>query len=87
MKKRFYYVLKRVFNPTAIKVIILIIPIILVIIYKKSTGTLDFESLIDIKTFVAIVLAFICQCISLAIVNVAESHFEDEIKLTADIIP
>lgn len=60
------------------------VPVIFVIIYKKSTNTLSFDNLFDIKTFVAIIIAFICQSISIAVVNIIERHFEDEIKLTTD---
>ena len=84
MKNKIYYILKKVFNPTFIKVILLAVPVIFVIIYKKSTNTLSFDNLFDIKTFVAIIIAFICQSISIAVVNIIERHFEDEIKLTTD---
>ena len=84
MKEKIYFILKKIFNPTFIKVLILAVPVILVIIYKKSTNTLTFESLFDIKTFVAIIIAFICQSISIAIVNIIERHFEDANKLTTN---
>lgn len=84
MKEKIYFILKKIFNPTFIKVLILAIPVILVIVYKHSTNTLNFENLFDIKTFVAIILAFICQSISIAIVNIIEGHFEDALKLTTD---
>ena len=84
MKEKIYFILKKIFNPTFIKVLILAVPVILVIVYKQSTDTLTFESLFDIKTFVAIIIAFICQSISIAIVNIIEKHFEDANKLTTD---
>lgn len=84
MKEKIYFILKKVFNPTFIKVIILAVPVILVIVYQKSTNTLKIENLLDIKTFVAIIIAFICQIISLAIVNIIEKHFEDANKLTTN---
>ena len=84
MKNKIYFILRKIFTPTFIKVILLAVPVILVIIYKKSTNTLSFDNLFDIKTFVAIIIAFICQSISIAIVNIIERHFEDAIKLTTD---
>lgn len=84
MKNKIYFILKKIFNPTFIKVLLLAVPVIFVIFYKKSTNTLSFDNLIDIKTFVAIIIAFICQSISIAIVNIIERHFEDAIKLTTN---
>lgn len=84
MKEKIYFALKKIFNPTFIKVIILIIPVIFITVYKHTTGTLNIENLLDIKTLVAIIIAFICQSISIAIVNIVEKHYEDAIKLTTN---
>lgn len=83
-KEKFLRTVKKIVNPTLIKVIIFLIPVTILIIFKATNNTLSFESVFDIKTFVAIIIAFICQAIAYSIVNMVERFCEDATKLTVN---
>ena len=83
-KEKIFRIIKKVVNPTVIKVIIFLIPVIVLIIFKAMKKTLSFESIFDVKTFVAIIIAFICQAIAYSIVSLVERYCEDATKLTVN---
>ena len=83
-KEKFLRVIKKLVTPTVIKIVIFLIPVIVLIFYKAMNHTLSFESVFDVKTFLAIIIAFICQAIAFSIVNFVERFCEDETKLTVN---
>ncbi len=83
-KEKFYRVLKNIINPTVIKVIIFLVPVVLLIVFKAIDNSLSFENIFDVQTFVAIIIAFICEIIAYSIENVIGRVCEDATKLTTD---
>ena len=83
-KEKFFRIIKKIVNPTVIKVVIFLIPVTALMIYKATNNTLSFESIFDVKTFVAIIIAFICQAIAFTIVSIVERFCEDATKLTVN---
>lgn len=80
--KKFFQFIRKGINATVIKVLILLVPISLLIVFKVKDNNLTLDTFFAIDTFCAIVLAFICQAISDAIIKLIERKNEDVIKLT-----
>lgn len=80
--KKVYKGIRKIITPNFIKIIILLIPIILLLIYKYQKNELYLESFLSISTFCAITIAFICEFIAEFIISFFESKFEDSLKLT-----
>lgn len=83
-KKRSHSEIRKIVTPTFIKAIVMLVPVTLLIVYKAVTKTLTLEEFFSIDTFIAIILAFLCQTLADFIVKTVESKNEDARKLTED---
>lgn len=71
-------------NANTVRGFLLAIPLIVLFIYKVTSGDFSFDSMLDVSILVSFVFIFLCEQIAGFIVRIVEKNTEDATKVTND---